>query len=86
MPESRGRQKQRQRRRPYVPKPAPKRRRASPRWFGLMVLGAMAVGVAVIVLNYMQLMPGTDLGPKNLWLFGGLGLIAVGFGLATQWR
>jgi hypothetical protein len=43
----------------------------------------MAVGVAVIVLNYMGLLPG---GSRPLWLWLGLGFIAGGFVAATQWR
>ena len=81
MPESRGRQKQRPRRRPYVPAPAVKKRRASPRWYGPLTLGIMVLGVAVIVWNYMR---GDNANPTVM--FGGLGLIAVGFALATQWR
>jgi uncharacterized membrane protein len=81
MPESRGRQKQRQRRRPYAPHPQPKRRKASPRWFGVLVLGLMAIGVGVIVWNYMR-----PEGAQNVFLFSGLGVIALGFALATQWR
>jgi hypothetical protein len=41
----------------------------------------MGVGVAIIVWNYMR---GDSADPTIL--FFGLGLIAVGFGLATQWR
>jgi hypothetical protein len=80
MPESRGRQ-QRQARRPYVPAPPQRKRRASPRWYGYVTLGFMIVGVAVIVWNYMR---GDNANP--MYLFGGLALIAIGFGLATQWR
>ncbi len=81
MPESRGRPKQRRRRRPYLPPPPTKRRRASPRWWGYLTLGVMGLGVAIIVWNYMR---GDSANPTVL--FVGLGLIAVGFGLATQWR
>jgi hypothetical protein len=41
----------------------------------------MAVGVAIIVWNYMR---GDSADPTIL--FVGLGLIAVGFALATRWR
>jgi Cell division protein CrgA len=79
MPESRGRQ--RARRRPYVPPPPVKKRRQSPRWYGYVTLGFMAVGVIVIVWNYMR---GDSADPSLL--FVGLGFIAVGFALATRWR
>lgn len=65
------------------PKPKPK---PSPRWFGITILTVLLAGVAVIVLNYLgieELLPGA---PRNLYLWLGLGAIAVGFGLATQWR
>lgn len=81
MPESRGRPKQRSRRRSYVPSAPVKKRRTSPPWYGYVTLGFMAVGVAIIVWNYMR---GDSANPTIL--FVGLGLIAVGFGLATQWR
>jgi hypothetical protein len=46
----------------------------------------MFLGVGVIVINYLgiqEVLPGS---PRNLYLFSGLGLIALGFGVATQWR
>jgi hypothetical protein len=43
----------------------------------------MAIGVAMIILNYMNLLPGS---PSQLWLWSGLGLIALGFLAATRWR
>lgn len=81
MPKSRSRQKVSKR--PYAPPPPKRKRRESPRWFGFLVIGLMAVGVAMIVTNYMQLLPG---GSRSFWLFVGLGLIAGGFAAATQWR
>lgn len=72
-------------RRRYQPPPKPKPK-PSPRWLGATILTVLIVGLAVIVLNYLgieQLLPGA---PRNLYLWGGLGAIALGFGLATQWR
>jgi hypothetical protein len=69
----------------YQPPPK-KKPKPSPQWFGVTILVILLAGVAVIVLNYLgieQLLPGA---PRNLYLWGGLGAIALGFGLATQWR
>ena len=77
--------KSKSKRRTYQPPPK-KRPKASPSWLGPSILTTMFLGVAVIVLNYMEvtdLLPGA---PNNAYLFGGLGLIALGFGAATQWR
>ncbi len=52
----------------------------------MLILGVMGLGVAMIVLNYL---PGAPLLPgdtSNLWLWLGLGFIALGFVGATQWR
>lgn len=43
----------------------------------------MAVGVLMIVLNYLGVLPG---GTSPLWLWLGLAFIAGGFVAATQWR
>ena len=77
--------KTRSKRRTYQPPPK-KKPKPSPRWFGMAILGALFAGVIVIVVNYLGLMPGTGGVASNLWLFAGLGLIAVGFLAATQWR
>jgi len=71
--------------------PPRKKHKASPRWFGLLILGLMGLGVLIIVLNYVNLLPFTGTGAfsglttKNWPLFTGLGMIALGFLLATQW-
>jgi len=72
-------------RRRYQPPPK-KKPKPSPRWFGALILSLMFAGVIIIVLNYLGLIPGTHKTAANLYLFVGLGLIAVGFMAATQWR
>lgn len=72
-------------RRRYQPPPK-KKPKPSPRWFGVLVLSIMGVGVIMIVLNYLGLIPGTNGQATNFYLFLGLGLIAAGFLAATQWR
>jgi len=57
-----------------------KPRKASPRWFGPLVLGVMGIGVAIIVWNYLRPDASNDL------LFVGLGLIAVGFIATMFWK
>jgi hypothetical protein len=69
----------------YIP-PPPKKKKPSPRWFGWLIIGVMALGVLLIVTNYMGLIPGTNGTASQVYLFGGLGLIAFGFLLSTQWR
>lgn len=67
----------------YQPPPKPKPK-PSPRWLGPLILFFLFAGVFAIVLNYLGvLLPGS---PNNLYLWVGLGAIAVGFAAATQWR
>ena len=77
--------KSKAKRRRYQPPPK-KKPKPSPRWFGVLILSIMGVGVLMIVLNYLGLIPGTHGAATNFYLFLGLGLIAAGFLAATQWR
>ena len=79
MPKSKGK------RRRYQPPPKPKPK-PSPKWLGPAILAVMLAGVMVIVLNYMNLMPSSTGQAQNMWLWVGLGAIAVGFVGATQLR
>ena len=72
-------------RRRYQPPPK-KKHKPSPPWFGALILSFFGLGVAIIILNYLGLVPFTTLDPSNWFLFGGLGGIALGFVLSTQWH
>jgi len=48
----------------------------SPTWYAAVMFGLMAVGIIVIILNYIDLVPG---GQRSIFLYSGLGAIAVGF-------
>jgi len=81
MPQSRGRQKRTNTRYQLEPQKR-KKKKASPRWYGPLMLVIMGVGVVVIVWNYTR---GND-AASNEVLVAGLGLIAVGFFGVTFWR
>lgn len=83
MPVSKGRKKAK-RRPPPPPKPDPiKAKGPSPTWYVVLMFGLMAVGLLVILLNYMDLVPG---GRNNTWLLGGLAGIAAGFAMTLNFR
>ncbi|MHB8463326.1 MAG: cell division protein CrgA [Acidimicrobiales bacterium] len=66
----------------YTP-PIPRTVRESPTWVPVLIGVLLAVGSALIVLNYLDVLPG---GAKNAYLLVGLGLITAGFVTATQWH
>ena len=85
MPVSKGRKKAKKR--PTPPsKPAAaeeKHRGSSPTWYVALMFGLMAVGIIMILLNYIDVLPG---GTSNLWLLLGLGGIGVGFAMTLNYR
>ena len=52
-------------------------------WVPVVMFTLLIGGLGVIVLNYMNLLPGEA---DNKFLFVGLGMITVGFGFATRLR
>ena len=55
----------------------------SPVWVPVLMFGLLGVGTLMIILNYVDLLPG---GISNWYLLGGLGLILAGIITATQWH
>jgi hypothetical protein len=66
----------------YTP-PVPRAKKVSPRWVPVIMLTSLVLGVIVVVINYLGVLPG---GASNWYLLLGLGLIAAGFVIATQYR
>jgi hypothetical protein len=69
----------------YTP-PAPKLDAPSPMWVPVLMFTLLVAGAAMIVLNYLGLLPTASGEASNWWLLGGLGLISLGFITATQYR
>jgi hypothetical protein len=67
----------------YTPPVPAKLKGPSPIWIPVLLFGLLIVGALLIMLNYMQLLPGA---PKNLYLLLGLGSILGGIMVATQYR
>ena len=74
MPKSKGRRKPKHRSQPTQPEPD--KRKESPTWYVAIMFGVMAIGGLIVILNYIGVVPG---GTASVWLYSGLGLIAVGF-------
>ena len=55
----------------------------SPTWVPILMVALFAIGIAVIFLNYVDLVPGDR---SNWWLLGGLGFVLGGIVTATRWR
>jgi hypothetical protein len=55
----------------------------SPRWFGLLILGLLLLGIVVITLNYLSVLPGST---SAWYLAVGLVSMFTGFYLATRYK
>jgi hypothetical protein len=53
-------------------------------WVPAVMFSCLATGVAVIIGNYLELLPGGA--AQNSYLFLGLGLMIGGFVMSTQYR
>jgi hypothetical protein len=66
----------------YTP-PPPKNKPASPLWVPAVMFALLATGTAVIIVNYLGLLPGSQ---QNRYLLLGLIEITAGFVFATLYR
>ena len=82
MPVSKGRRKPK--RVHATAAPAPKEDKSSPKWYVVLMFALMAIGVLVILLNYMGVFDQNGNDAIRMYLYIGLGCIAVGF-LMTLW-
>jgi hypothetical protein len=67
----------------YTP-PQPKSAKRSPLWIPVAMFTMLGCGIAVILANYLGLLPGGDAQNSDLVL--GLVLMVGGFVLSTQYR
>jgi hypothetical protein len=67
----------------YTPPVPAKMKGPSPMWVPVLLFGLLIIGALLIILNYMQLLPGA---PRNLYLLLGLAGILGGIMVATQYR
>jgi hypothetical protein len=67
----------------YTP-PPPKALAPSKLWVPVAMATLLAVGLLIIVLNYLNVLPGDQ--TENRYLLLGIGLISGGFVVATNYR
>lgn len=67
----------------YTP-PIPPEYKTSPRWVPIAMAILLVGGMLTIITNYLGVL--SDDGASNTYLLGGLGLITLGFIVATRWR
>lgn len=58
----------------------------SPRWVPATMFGLWGAGLLVIILNYMEVLPGASDGGNGWYLVVGLVTILAGIMVATQYR
>lgn len=63
--------------------PRPTENDHSPSWYGPLLLGLLLVGLVVIILNYLQVLPGSA---SPWYLVTGLVTMFGAFYLATRYR
>ena len=66
----------------YTP-PVPAYKKVSPPWWPATMFVPWGLGILIIILNYVQLLPGSV---SNWYVLGGLGLILAGIIAATQYH
>ena len=72
----------------YTP-PVPREQKVSPTWVPVLMGLLLVLGTAVILLNYVSLLPTWGFLPddtSNAWLLVGLAFILAGIVVATQWH
>ena len=72
----------------YTP-PIPKAMRVSPTWVPVLIFSLLIGGTAIILLNYVGMLPTWGFLPddtSNVWLLVGLAMILCGIVVATQWH
>jgi hypothetical protein len=67
----------------YTP-PPPKKAPPSKLWVPVAMATLLVAGLLVVVLNYLNMLPGAE--TENRYLLMGIGLISGGFLLATNYR
>jgi cell division protein CrgA len=84
MPVSKGRKKANKRPTPPSHKPtALNEKGPSPAWYVGIMFGLMAVGIVIILINYIGILPG---GTRNIYLLTGLAGIGIGFTMTMNYR
>ena len=68
-----------------APVPASKKG-PSPQWVPILMFALWGIGLALIILNYMGVLPGSEGSGSGWYLLAGLGSILAGIVAATQYR